>query len=107
MIRKLFLIGLMTLLALSVVFMTGCGPADKPAEDPPTAEGDNTGSADAGDTGGATTEVVAEKQYACPMKQHTEVFTDPDAKCPQCGMAVVEIDDDMDGDMEDHNDKDD
>jgi hypothetical protein len=34
------------------------------------------------------TEQQAAKKYTCPM--HPEVVTDKPAKCPKCGMALVE-----------------
>ena len=29
-------------------------------------------------------------QYACPMKEHSDVLSDKPGDCPKCGMKLVE-----------------
>jgi len=43
-----------------------------------------------------------ETMYACPMHPE-ERSTDPNAKCPKCGMAMEKVDDDAEeGDEHEH-----
>lgn len=52
----------------------------------------------------ASTEDTEEILYACPMQCTDETFTDPEARCPVCGMRLVPVDEieDFDHEQYDH-----
>ncbi len=81
------------LLTVGMLVVTGC-PASEPADD----DGDDDGTA------------VADAQYACEMHPD-ETSAEAGAKCGECGMDLVAVDDDGggqddDGDGDDDDDGD-
>ena len=111
--KSLLLLAAISVLALLVFVQLGCGgDAGKEApKDTSATEADSTGDektmTNMDDHEMSMGEVDEDDVFACPM--HPELTsTDPDAKCPKCGMAMEEVeDDDEDGDDEDDNDDED